>query len=80
MKKLIIILLLFSCSKEDDITPQNFNSFCIYKRPETSTNAQDIGLDRPWKLVNCVDNPYHTISSTKYKGYQSTDCNCRDSY
>ncbi len=74
---LIITLAIIGCSGNDP--EPDPNSFCIYQRPPIGTNAQNAG-NGAWPLVNCLNNPYHTVSTANSKGFSTVDCECPPFY
>lgn len=67
------VTMFLSCSGEDP--KPSPDSFCIFER-NVSTNGGNQGADG-WTFLRCDDNPNYQINNpTKYKGYQTTNCDC----
>lgn len=73
MKKLLIILVLFSCAEDEPMKEEHLGS-CIYQR-NVSTNGQNVGLN-PYTFLRCDPDPnFRTDNPQKYYVEQ---CICND--
>ena len=72
---IVITVVFLSCQGEEP--KPSPDSFCIFKRI-VYTDPADIGKPS-WTFLRCDPDPGYKITDyTKYKGYQTTNCNCSE--